>query len=87
MARGSRNGNQPRRVRTAEGELEIQVQQIRGAAVDAPIPQRTAILQKLVSEVRVESRRMIARIEAFPVHLRAVADRGSDSDPPHEPAG
>jgi putative transposase len=31
-ARGSRNGSRPRRVQTAEGELEIQVPQIRGAA-------------------------------------------------------
>ena len=31
-ARGSRNGNRPRQVQTAEGELEIQVPQIRGAA-------------------------------------------------------
>jgi transposase-like protein len=31
-ARGSRNGNRPRHVQTAEGELEIAVPQIRGAA-------------------------------------------------------
>ena len=31
-ARGSRNGNRPRQVQTAEGELEIRVPQIRGAA-------------------------------------------------------
>jgi putative transposase len=31
-ARGWRNGNRPRQVQTAEGELEIQVPQIRGAA-------------------------------------------------------
>src|SRR5499427_5381557 len=31
-ARGWRNGNRPKRVQTAEGELEIQVPQIRGAA-------------------------------------------------------
>ncbi len=31
-ARGSRNGNRPRHVQTAEGELEIQVPQIRRAA-------------------------------------------------------
>jgi transposase-like protein len=31
-ARGSRNGNRPRQAQTAEGELEIQVPQIRGAA-------------------------------------------------------
>lgn len=31
-ARGSRNGNRPRRVQTAEGELEIQMPQLRGVA-------------------------------------------------------
>jgi transposase-like protein len=31
-ARGPPNGNRPRQVQTAEGELEIQVPQIRGAA-------------------------------------------------------
>ena len=31
-ARGWRNGNRPRQVQTGEGELEIQVPQIRGAA-------------------------------------------------------
>jgi transposase-like protein len=31
-ARGSRNGNRPRQVQTAEGELEVQVPQVRGAA-------------------------------------------------------
>jgi transposase-like protein len=29
-ARGSRNGNRPRKVQTAEGELEIQMPQVRG---------------------------------------------------------
>src|SRR5215472_2943891 len=46
-ARGSRNGNRPRQVQTAEGELEIQVPQIRGAAgrfVSSVIPNgRTAL--------------------------------------------
>ena len=46
-ARGSRNGNRPRHVQTAEGELEIQVPQIRGAAarfVSSVIPNgRTAL--------------------------------------------
>ena len=46
-ARGSRNGNRPRQVQTAEGELEIQVPQIRGAAekfVSGVIPNgRTAL--------------------------------------------
>jgi putative transposase len=46
-ARGSRNGNRPRQVQTAEGELEIRVPQIRGAAarlVSSVIPNgRTAL--------------------------------------------
>jgi putative transposase len=46
-ARGWRNGNRPRQVQTAEGELEIQVPQIRGAAerfVSGVIPNgRTAL--------------------------------------------
>ncbi len=46
-ARGSRNGNRPRQVQTVEGELEIQVPQIRGAAekfVSSVIPNgRTAL--------------------------------------------
>src|SRR6266550_4752978 len=46
-ARGSRNGNRPRQVQTAEGELEIQVPQLRGAAekfVSSVIPNgRTAL--------------------------------------------
>jgi len=46
-ARGSRNGNRPRQVQTAEGELEIQVPQFRGAAerfVSSVIPKgRTAL--------------------------------------------
>jgi putative transposase len=46
-ARGSRNGNRPRPVQTAEGELEIQVPQVRGAAerfVSSVIPNgRTAV--------------------------------------------
>jgi len=46
-ARGSRNGNRPRQVQTAEGNLEIQVPQIRGAAeryVSGVIPNgRTAL--------------------------------------------
>src|SRR2546423_1143597 len=46
-ARGSRNGNRARQVQTAEGELEIQVPQIRGAAerfVSSVIPNgRTAL--------------------------------------------
>jgi putative transposase len=46
-ARGSRNGNRPRQVQTAEGELEIQVPQVRGAAerfVSSVIPNgRTAL--------------------------------------------
>ena len=46
-ARGSRNGNRPRQVQTAEGELKIQVPQIRGAAarfVSSVIPNgRTAL--------------------------------------------
>jgi putative transposase len=55
-ARGSRNGNRPRHVRTAEGKLEIQVPQIRGAAarfVSSVIPNgrtalRTRPLQALI---------------------------------------
>jgi putative transposase len=46
-ARGSRNGNRPRQVQTAEGELEIQMPQVRGAAekfVSGVIPNgRTAL--------------------------------------------
>ena len=46
-ARGSRNGNRPRQVQTAEGELAIRVPQIRGAAarcVSSVIPNgRTAL--------------------------------------------
>jgi len=46
-ARGSRNGNRPRQVQTAEGELKIQVPQIWGAAerfVSSMIPNgRTAL--------------------------------------------
>jgi len=46
-ARGWRNGNRPRQVQTAEGELEIQMPQIRGAAekfVSSVIPNgRTAL--------------------------------------------
>jgi putative transposase len=46
-AQGSRNGNRPRPVQTAEGELEIQVPQVRGAAerfVSGVIPNgRTAV--------------------------------------------
>jgi len=55
-ARGSRNGNRPRQVQTAEGELEIQVPQIRGAAekfVSSVIPNgrttlRTRPLEALI---------------------------------------
>jgi transposase-like protein len=46
-AQGSRNGNRARRVQTAEGELEVQVPQVRGAAerfVSGVIPNgRTAL--------------------------------------------
>lgn len=47
-ARGSRNGNRPRRVQTAEGELEVQVPQVRGVAerfVSGVLPEngRTAL--------------------------------------------
>ncbi len=46
-ARGWRNGNRPKRMQTAEGELEIQMPQIRGAAekfVSSVIPNgRTAL--------------------------------------------
>ena len=47
-ARGSRNGNRPRPVQTAEGELEIQVPQTRGAAdkfVSSVIPNRRTALR------------------------------------------
>ncbi|HXM56553.1 MAG TPA: transposase [Candidatus Dormibacteraeota bacterium] len=55
-ARGWRNGNRPRQVQTAEGELEIQVPQIRGAAekfVSSVIPNgqtalRTRPLEALI---------------------------------------
>jgi putative transposase len=59
-ARGWRNGNRPRQVQTAEGELEIQVPQIRGAAekfVSSVIPNgrtalRTRPLEALIIGIR-----------------------------------
>src|SRR5919197_1075969 len=57
-ARGSRNGDRPRPVQTAEGELEIRVPQIRGAAarfVSSVIPNARTALRTIAGATGSES--------------------------------
>src|SRR5262252_2181824 len=70
-ARGWRNGNRPRQVQTAEGELEIQVPQIRGAA------------EKFVSNVLPNGRTAVRTrpLEALVIGawVRGLSDRDIES--------
>ena len=71
-SRGSRNGNRPRRVQTAEGELEVAMPQIRGSA------------ERFISRVLPENGRTALRtrpLEALIIGgwVRGLSDRDIES--------
>jgi putative transposase len=66
-ARGSRNGVRPRRLQTAEGELEIQMPQVRNAGV--------AFVSQLIPDVRAMIRTRPLESLIIGAYVRGLSDR------------
>ncbi len=82
--RGYRNGYGPRRIRTAEGEIQVQVPQVR----DASQTYRSRLMTFLRGNSEVFERLAVEIVRPRPVHQGHRSSPGrSDRRPPAEPHG
>ena len=70
-ARGSRNGVRPRRVQTAEGELEVQIPQLRNTA--------ERFVSRVIPDVRMVIRTRPLEVLIIGAYVRGLSDRDIES--------